>query len=260
MNDLRATANTPILDIAIPVYNEERVLERSVLTLHRYLRADVPFASRITIVDNASDDATRLIGTRLAGALNDVRFMHLPEKGRGRALRSAWMSSDAHVVAYMDVDLSTRLDALTALIAPLLSGKSDIVIGSRLAAGARVTRSPQRELISRGYNLLLRIVLHTRFRDAQCGFKAMRAQVARDLLPMVRDQGWFFDTELLVLGQDAGLRIQEVPVEWVEDADSRVHIPRTVLTDLRGVLRLLRETPPARAGLRPRPAHPQEVR
>jgi glycosyltransferase involved in cell wall biosynthesis len=258
MNDLRGTATAPVLDIAIPVYNEERVLERSVFQLQNHLRARIPFATRITIVDNASEDATRLIGMRLANALDGVRFIHLPEKGRGRALRSAWTSSDARVVAYMDVDLSTRLDALTTLIAPILSGSCDIAIGSRLAAGARVVRSPRREVISRAYNLVLRALLHTRFRDAQCGFKAMRAQVAHQLVPVVRDQGWFFDTELLVVAQRAGMRIQEVPVEWVEDPDSRVDIPRTALADLRGVLRLLRETPPPLHALRPQAAHSQE--
>jgi glycosyltransferase involved in cell wall biosynthesis len=224
------------------------------------VRAQIPFATRITIVDNASTDGTRLIGMRLACEFDRVRFVHVPEKGRGRAIRAAWMASDAHVLAYMDIDLSTRLDSLTALIAPILLGRSDIVIGSRLAPGARVIRSIERELVSRGYNLLLRVALHTRFRDAQCGFKAIRARVAHELVPRVRDQGWFFDTELLVVAQREGARIHELPVHWVEDRDSRVNIPRTALTDLSGVLRLLRDTPPARIGLRTSRAQPQEVR
>jgi glycosyltransferase involved in cell wall biosynthesis len=178
-----------------------------------------------------------------------VRYVHLSEKGRGRALRAAWMASDARVLAYMDVDLSTRLDSLTALIVPIIAGGSDISIGSRLAPGALVTRSLRREVISRGYNLLLHAVLRTRFRDAQCGFKAIRAEVARGILPNVRDEGWFFDTELLVTAQRAGLRIYEVPVEWIEDTDSRVSILRTVVTDLRGVLRMLRTAPITNATL-----------
>jgi glycosyltransferase involved in cell wall biosynthesis len=259
MNDQRVTA-APVLDIAIPVYNEEQVLEQSVRTLHAYVHAEIPFATRITIVDNASEDATRLIGMRLAAQLDGVHFMHIAEKGRGRALRAAWMASDAAVLAYMDVDLSTSIDALGALIAPLLSGRSDISIGCRLTRGALVTRSLQREVISRAYNLLLHAVLHTQFRDAQCGFKAIRAQVARELLPAVRDQGWFFDTELLVVAQRAGVRIHELPVEWVEDPDSRVNVPRTVLTDLRGVLRMLRKTQRIDTALRPRNIQTQEVR
>jgi glycosyltransferase involved in cell wall biosynthesis len=248
MNDTR-TAPAPFLDIVLPVYNEERILDHSVRTLHAYVTAHVPFSTRITIVDNASRDATRMIGAELAAALDGVRYVHLSEKGRGRALRAAWMASDARVLAYMDVDLSTRLDSLTALIVPIIAGGSDISIGSRLAPGALVTRSLRREVISRGYNLLLRAVLRTRFRDAQCGFKAIRAEVARGILPNVRDEGWFFDTELLVTAQRAGLRIYEVPVEWIEDTDSRVSILRTVVTDLRGVLRMLRTAPITNAAL-----------
>ncbi len=213
MNDM----TRPMVEIAIPVYNEERDLERSVRMLHAHLDSAAGFSTRITIVDNASTNSTGVIGRHLANTINGVRYMHLDAKGRGRALRAAWMASDAQVVAYMDVDLSTRIDALMPLIMPILSGHADIAIGSRLMHGARVTRSRRRELLSRGYNLLLRSALHVRFRDAQCGFKAIRTQVARDLVPLVRDDGWFFDTELLVLGERAGLRIQEIPVEWTED-------------------------------------------
>jgi glycosyltransferase involved in cell wall biosynthesis len=258
MNDRMATVTRPIVDIAIPVYNEEQDLERSVRTLHAYMGSRVPFSTRITIVDNASTDATGVIGLRLAQTIDHVRFMHLDAKGRGRALRAAWMASDAQVVAYMDVDLSTRIDAVVPLIIPILSGRADITIGSRLTRGARVRRSRRREVLSRGYNLLLRSALHVRFRDAQCGFKAVRTQVARELVPRVRDDGWFFDTELLVLGERAGLRIHEIPVEWVEDPDSRVNIPSTVLTDLRGVVRLLREPSPLEPWTRPQAVQPRE--
>jgi glycosyltransferase involved in cell wall biosynthesis len=260
MNDHMPAASKPVVDIAIPVHNEERQLEASVHALHAYLESNIPFPTRITIVDNASEDATRLIGARLARDIRGVRFIHIAEKGRGRALRSAWLSSDADVVAYMDVDLSTDLVALSPLLEPILSGHVDIAIGSRLTRGAWVTRSLERECISRCYNLVLRAALHARFRDAQCGFKAMRSQVARTLLPMIRDQGWFFDTELLVLGQRAGLRIREVPVRWTEDPDSRVDIPSTAMTDLRGVLRLMREAPRVPARLRPVAAHRQGPR
>jgi glycosyltransferase involved in cell wall biosynthesis len=260
MNDPHSASSAPVLDIAIPVYNEERSLELCVRELHAFVQEQIPFPTRITIIDNASKDGTRSIGMRLVGLFDGVRFVHIAEKGRGRALRAAWMASDARVLAYMDVDLSTRLSALPALIAPILSGAGDITIGSRLVPGARVVRSAQRELISRGYNLLLRGVLRTRFRDAQCGFKAIRAEVARELLPVIRDQGWFFDTELLVAAQRAGFRIHEVPVDWVEDPDSRVNVPSTMLTDLRGVLRLLRDAPSASAALGPQAVNPQEVR
>ncbi len=238
---LPAQPDPVVVDIVIPVYNEETDLEPSVRQLHAYLRDDFPFRARITIADNASTDGTPAIADRLAVELDDVEALHLPEKGRGRALRAAWLASDAPIVAYMDVDLSTDLDALLPLVAPLLTGHSQIAIGSRLAPGARVVRGPKREFISRSYNLILRSILRTRFRDAQCGFKAIRADAARRLLPSVRDDAWFFDTELLVLAERAGMRIHEVPVDWVDDPGSSVDIASTAAADLRGVVRLLRD-------------------
>ena len=235
-----AASPAPVVDIVVPVYNEEADLESSVRRLRAYLDDRFPVASAITIADNASTDATWVIARRLADSMPGVRALHLDQKGRGRALRQAWLASEAPIVAYTDVDLSTDLDALLPLVAPLLSGHSQVSIGSRLARGARVTRGPKREFISRSYNLILRSVLRVGFRDAQCGFKAMRADVARLLLPEVRDQAWFFDTELLVLAERAGLRVHEVPVDWVDDPDSRVAIGSTALADLRGVWRLLR--------------------
>ena len=247
----------PVLDIVIPVYNERVALEGSVRMLHGYLSATFPFSWQLTIVDNASTDGTLPIARRLMYEFSEVAAIHLPEKGRGRALRTAWLASGAEVVAYMDVDLSTDLSALLPLVAPLLSGHSDVAIGTRLHPGARVTRSAKRELISRSYNHLLRLALRARFSDAQCGFKALRAEAAHDLLPLVADQGWFFDTELLVLAQRRGLRIHEVPVDWVEDADSRVEILPTALADLRGVLRLLAHRPPEDSPALPSPSRPQ---
>ena len=146
----------------------------------------------------------------------------------------------------MDVDLSTDLRGLLPLVAPLLSGHSDLAIGTRLAHGARVVRGPKRELISRGYNRILRTALRARFSDAQCGFKAVRRDVLDDLLPAVRDESWFFDTELLVLAQRRGLRIHEVPVDWIDDPDSRVRIVRTAVEDLLGVARLMAAAPVVR--------------
>jgi len=228
------------VDIVVPVYNEERDLEPSIRRLHAFLHDGFPLPARITIADNASTDGTFAQARRLAEELDGVRVVRLEEKGRGRALHAAWSTSDAPVLAYMDVDLSTDLTALLPLVAPLLSGHSDVAIGTRLSRAARVVRGPKRELISRCYNLLLHAVLTTKFSDAQCGFKAIRADRARELLPRVQDTGWFFDTELLVLAERSGLRIHEVPVDWVDDADSRVDIVRTVVDDLRGVARLYR--------------------
>jgi glycosyltransferase involved in cell wall biosynthesis len=233
-----ASSTPPCVDVVIPVFNEATVLEASVTRLHDYLSAHFPFTWRITVVDNASTDGTWFRAARLARDSDRIRALHLDRKGRGLALRRAWSASDAAVVAYMDVDLSTDLDALLPLIAPLVSGHSDVAIGSRLSAGASVARRPKRELISRSYNAILHTVFATSVRDAQCGFKAVRSEVARRLLPAVADDGWFFDTELLLLAERNGLRIHEVPVDWIDDADSRVHVVRTAAADLAGTVRM----------------------
>jgi putative flippase GtrA len=234
-------ASAPAVDVVVPVYNEEADLRPGVRRLHAYLSTTFPFTWRITIADNASTDATPAVAMSLAEELPGVRVVRLEEKGRGRALRTVWSASDAEVLAYMDVDLSTDLDALLPLVAPLLSRHSDVAIGSRLAPSARVVRGPRREVISRAYNALLRVALRVRFSDAQCGFKAVRPEVAHALLPLVKDSGWFFDTELLVLAERTGLRIHEVPVDWIDDPDSRVDIVSTAMADLRGVARLARD-------------------
>ncbi|GED97011.1 glycosyltransferase [Gordonia crocea] len=235
---LAAERGVPVLDVVVPVYNEQATLAHSVRHLHRFLLEQFPFTFRITIADNASTDATPAIGAELARELTEVGYHRLEMKGRGRALHTVWSESDAPVLAYMDVDLSTDLSALLPLVAPLVSGHSDIAIGSRLTRGARVVRGPKREIISRCYNVILRSTLAARFSDAQCGFKAIRAEAADALLPHVEDTGWFFDTELLVLAQRCGLRIHEVPVDWVDDPDSRVDIVATAVADLKGVARL----------------------
>src|SRR3954467_9914266 len=236
----------PQIDIVIPVHNEEAVLESTIRRLHRFLSAELPFTWRIIVADNASVDDTPQIARRMARELRGVKVLRLDEKGRGRALRAAWSQSSAKVVCYMDVDLSTDLRGLLPLVAPLLSGHSDLAIGTRLAHGARVVRGPKRELISRAYNRLLHVTLRARFSDAQCGFKAVRREALESLLPAVRDESWFFDTELLVVAQRRGLRIHEVPVDWIDDPDSRVDIVHTALTDLKGVARLLAGGPIAK--------------
>jgi putative flippase GtrA len=206
--------------------------------VHGYLVTAFPYAFRITVADNASTDDTLAVAHRVAAGLPCVSVVHLDRKGRGHALKAVWSSSPAPVLAYMDVDLSTDLAALLPLVAPLISGHSDLAIGSRLSHGSRVVRGLKREIISRGYNLLLRGTLAVRFSDAQCGFKAIRKDVAARLLPLVQDTGWFFDTELLVLAQRSGMRIHEVPVDWIDDLDSRVDLFATAAADLRGIARL----------------------
>ncbi|MGE7434994.1 glycosyltransferase [Kitasatospora sp. NPDC001175] len=237
-----ALPRTRLVEVVVPVYNEEHTLERCVRRLHAYLGETFPYPYRITIADNASVDGTWRVATALAGEIEQVEAVHLDLKGRGRALRQVWGASDADVVAYMDVDLSTGLEAFLPLVAPLLSGHSDLAIGSRLHRGSAVVRGPKREFISRSYNVLLRATMAAKFSDAQCGFKAARTEVVKQLLVEVEDDAWFFDTELLLLAERSGLRIHEVPVDWVDDPDSRVDIVRTVIDDLKGMARVTRRS------------------
>ncbi len=235
------------VEVVIPVYNEEQVLAASVLALHEHMAREFNFPFRITIADNASVDATPAIARSLANRLEQVHSLRLERKGRGHALRAAWSASEAEVLAYMDVDLSTDLSALGDLLAPLLEGRADVMIGSRLAPGAEVTRGLRREVISRSYNILLRASLGLGISDAQCGFKAIRKEVLTPLLDLVQDDSWFFDTELLYHARRSRLAIHEVPVRWVEDTDSRVQILATVREDLQGIhrLRRARRRPPS---------------
>jgi glycosyltransferase involved in cell wall biosynthesis len=204
-------SETVVLDVVVPVYNEAHVLGASIDRLHTYLTDSFPFTWRITVVDNGPP--TRRSTSPVADGESSAPCPSPRSKGRGLALRDAWTASEALVCAYMDVDLSTGLDALLPLVSPLVTGHSDLAIGSRLAPGATVARGPRREIISRSYNAILRTVFAVRFRDAQCGFKAIRSDIAGLLLPAVGDDGWFFDTELLLLAEHNGLRVHEVPVD-----------------------------------------------
>ena len=230
----------PLLDVVVPVHNEETDLEPCLRRLHAHLSEQLPYTFRITVAENASTDGTVAVARQVAAELPGIEVLELPEPGRGRALRQAWLRSDAAVLVYMDVDMSTDLAALLPLVAPLISGHSDLAIGTRLSRSSRVVRGPKREVISRSYNLILRGTLSTGVSDAQCGFKAIRADIGKRLLPLVEDTGWFFDTELLVLAERAGLRIHEVPVDWIDDPDSRVDIVKTAKADLAGIARMLR--------------------
>jgi glycosyltransferase involved in cell wall biosynthesis len=254
------------VDIMIPVYNEERALPGCVRVLHEFLTDQFPLDWRIVVVDNASTDSTLEVGHTVAREFDRVEIRHLERKGRGLALRQTWQASTADIVVYMDVDLSTGLDALLPLVAPLVNGHSDISIGSRLAPGARTVRGPKREFVSRCYNGLIRLTHGARFSDAQCGFKAARTDVIRPLLDRVADDAWFFDTELLLLAEHNGLRVHEVPVDWVEDTDSRVDVASTALDDIRGLIRVARSKASGAAKVpnlpqrpEPRAAHPDAV-
>lgn len=225
------------IDVVIPVYNEELVLAQSVNTVRQFLEENLPQRYTIVIADNASTDRTWEIAQALSQEHRDVAALHLDEKGRGRALRRAWLESAADIVSYMDVDLSTELAAFPKLI-QAIEGGYDIAIGSRLLRGSSVKRSFKRELTSRSYNFIITAMFRTKFSDAQCGFKALSSGVAQELVPLIQDQEWFFDTELLILAEKKGYRIGEIPVAWIEDPDTRVAVAKTALDDLKGLLRL----------------------
>jgi glycosyltransferase involved in cell wall biosynthesis len=224
----------------VPVYNEQAALVRNIPKLCSYLESYLPYRWSVVIVDNASTDSTLATARELAAHYHPRRLsvLHLKEKGRGRALKAAWLASEADILTYMDVDLSTNLCSFLSLVAPLASGHSDLAIGSRLLKGAMVTRQWKREVISRCYNLLIKLLFGNRFTDAQCGFKALKTSVARSLVAQVEDEEWFFDTELLLLAEEGGYRISEVAVDWIEDLDSRVEIVSTALEDVKGLFRV----------------------
>lgn len=234
-------------DVVIPVYNEQAELASSAMMLMAQLEQleelPVPITAQIVIADNASSDLTWNLACKLADTFPEkVRALRIPEKGRGRALKLAWLSSKARAVSYMDVDLSTSIEQLPDLLCPILSGAADLCFGSRLLPESQVTRCPRREVISRTYNRLLQSYLGVGFKDAQCGFKALSAEAAQALLPLVKDNEWFFDTELLVLAERLGVASCEFPVAWTEDAGSTVHIADTVKKDLQGMYRLKHST------------------
>jgi glycosyltransferase involved in cell wall biosynthesis len=247
MDDMRPGTNRPEaeestavrVDVVIPVLNEAHVLESSVETVRNFLREQAGWSAMVVVVDNGSTDGTDRVARRLEETHpGEVRFLQLPQRGRGRALRHAWTQSDADVMCYTDVDLSTELAALVPLVWAVAGNQYDLGTGSRLLPQSRTKRSTKRELISRAYNAIVRSVLWTSFSDAQCGFKVVSRQVVQEIVPEVRDQSWFFDTELLVLAEKRGFRLMDLPVQWIEDDDSRVKIISTAWEDLKGVARL----------------------
>ena len=235
-----ARAMPPTLDVVIPCLNEVRALPVCVRRLHAFMSQEMAgYDWSIVVADNGSTDGTLAAAYALGEELARVRCIRLEQRGRGRALRRAWTDSSADIVAYMDVDLATDLAHLPQLAAAIAVDGYDLAIGSRLLPGSQVTgRTLKREITSRGYSLLFRAMFLTTFRDAQCGFKAASRRAANDLAPLVQDNGWFFDSELLILAQQCGYRIRELPVRWTDDPDTRVRIIRTAWEDVKGLLRL----------------------
>ena len=232
--------NSIRVDAVIPVYNEAHVLEKSVATLGAFLEQHLPYDWRIVVADNASTDETLPVAQALGNRNRRVNVVHLDQKGRGRALKAAWLASDADVLSYMDVELSTDIRAYPLLIRAIVEEGYDVATGSRLAKGARIKRGLKRDIVSRGYNLIIKAAFRTKFSDAQCGFKAISRKAANELLPRIENNEWFFDTELLILAERNGYRIKDIPVRWIDDPDSRVKVVPTAIEDLRGLWRLKR--------------------
>lgn len=225
------------VSISVPVLNEEKELEVNISKLCAFLIKGFKYDWEIVIVDNGSNDKTQEIGLRMSKMDSKIKYLRLEERGRGRALKRSWSQSDADILSYMDVDLSTNLKSFPILIEEIATG-ADVAIGSRLMKNSHIVRQFKREMLSRGYNLLIKLMFWNKFSDAQCGFKAIGKKAARELLPKIVDNKWFFDTELLILAEKKGYRIAEVPVEWIEDLDSRVKIFQTAIDDIKGLIRL----------------------
>lgn len=230
----------PVLNITIPVFNEEKALAQTVHRVSDFLAGTLAHDWEIVIASNGSTDSTPDIACSLQKEIPNVRTILLSEKGRGFALKRAWTESRANVLTYMDCDLSTDLNCFPSLVAPILNGHSDISIGSRLLSSARTVRGLKRSVISKSYNRLVRSIFHVSFSDAQCGFKAISRKAFLELQPLVQDNGWFMDTELLLIAEAAGYRIFDLPVSWVDDPDSKVKIISSILDHLKGLFRVKR--------------------
>lgn len=237
----KIAAAKPLVCITIPVYNEEKVLEKSIIELKDFLAKNFNYPHFIVIADNASKDRTRKIGELLAKRFKEVKYIYIPVKGRGIALRTTWNKYRADIYSYMDVDLSTGLEAFPKLIDLIHVEGYDVVTGDRLSKSAKTTRCVKREVLSQGYNLILKVVFNQKFKDAQCGFKAVSSKMVKLIMPKVKDNYWFFDTELMLLAEHAGYRIGSLPVTWLEDPDTKVKAFQTVVDYLSNIRRLRKE-------------------
>ncbi|HUF53640.1 MAG TPA: dolichyl-phosphate beta-glucosyltransferase [Dehalococcoidia bacterium] len=233
------------VDVFIPVYNEERALPQTMPQLHGFLSGpDFPYDWKIVITDNASIDDTPAVSRKLAEEYpGQIDYVRIERKGRGYALKQVWPASDADIVSYMDVDLSTGIEAFPKLLKAIAEDGYDVATGSRLMRKSRVTRSLKRRVLTFGYNAMIKGMFWTRFSDAQCGFKAVSQEVARKVVPMIENDNWFWDTELLILAEKMGYRIKDVPVRWIEDTDTRVKIGGTIMEDVKGLIRMRRTQP-----------------
>lgn len=233
--------NNISVDIVLPVYNEEKILKKNVLRLMSFLKNNIRQNWKIIISNNGSTDRTINIAKELAAKHTEIGYLDLSEKGKGRAIREAWLQSDANIVSFMDIDLSSDIRFFPDLISSIIKEEYDIVIGSRILKGAQVKRSIKREFASRFYNLLLKFVFRTKIYDTHCGFKAMKKNAADDILPETENQKFFFDTELLIIAEKKGYKIKEIPIKWIEDSESKVKTISLGIKYLLGIIQLRRK-------------------
>jgi glycosyltransferase involved in cell wall biosynthesis len=233
------------VEITVPVYNEERELEKNITILYEFCRKNLTsYNWHITIADNASTDNTPLIASAIEKSNPEISHFRLEQRGRGRAVKRVWVESEKDLCVYMDLDLSTDLIHLPKLLWAL-QHNYDVAIGSRLAKGAKVEgRTLLRELTSRVLNFFfIQFFFHTHFTDAQCGFKGVTRQIVENLIPKIKDNDWFFDGELLIIAEKGGYKIYEEPVHWVDNPGSTVRLISTIWGDLMSIKRLLLTKP-----------------
>lgn len=237
--------NKKSVEITVPVYNEEKELAKNILTLLHFCEKNLKnYDWHITIADNASNDNTPIIGATLAKNTTKISLFRLEQKGRGRAVKRVWSQSGSDFCVYMDLDLSTDLVHLPKILEVLQNGY-DIAIGSRLARGAKVEgRTVLREFTSRVLNFFfIRLFFQTHFTDAQCGFKGITKKAVNELIPHIKDNDWFFDGEMLIVGEKSGYKIYEIPVHWIDNPGSTVRLLSTIRNDIEAMVRLHQTKP-----------------
>ncbi|MFN3453373.1 MAG: glycosyltransferase [Pseudobdellovibrio sp.] len=218
------------LDITLPVYNEEKTLYKNVekIILFCEMKLNNIINICIIIVDNGSTDSTSIVAQNLIRNYPQViKFIQLPQKGVGLALKTSWLQSDADLVGYMDLDLSTDLMHLTEVVDLFIKNeKMDLVVGSRLNSKSHVIgRSIIREITSRTLNFILKIVFKNNFDDGMCGFKFMKKNLVEDIIKNgANSDAWFFCAEILIVSEWLDYKIYEIPVKWTDDLDSKVNI------------------------------------
>ena len=227
------------IDLVLPVYNGENYIEKSIRKLHDWIKQNPDHEYNIVIAINASTDNTLNIAKKLESELpNEIRVMNIPQKGRGVAIRTGWENSNAEICAYMDADLSADLKHITEIIEPIIKNEAQICCGSRKMQDSSVKTTLMRGVLSWLYNLTLRTTLGLKIADSQCGFKSIRTDAAKKIIPLVESNGWFFDSELLVIAQKNGFKIKAVPVKWIDDVQTTVIVPKIVTEFLKGIKRM----------------------